>query len=157
MTNRDPALEPFDVLIGAWETEATHPQFDGVVRGRMTFAWLEGEQFLIQRWRNEHELFPDGIGVIGAPETGDGLLMEYFDSRGVRRTYGASLQDDVLRMWRDAPDFDQRLTATLGPDAFEGIWQLARSPGAWKDDLRLIYHRRRTSGLRIQTPESGPQ
>jgi hypothetical protein len=48
-------------------------------------------------------LFPDATCVIGAPEAGDGLVMEHFDSRGVRRTYGVSLDDSVLRMWRDHP------------------------------------------------------
>ena len=87
MTDRDPALEPFDVLIGTWTTQATHPLFDGVVPGTVTWEWLEGGHFLVQRSHNEHELFPDGLCVIGAPEDGDGLLLEYFDSRGVRRTY----------------------------------------------------------------------
>jgi hypothetical protein len=39
--------------------------------------------------------------------------MEYFDSRGVRRTYGIALEDGVLRMWRDDPDFAQRFAATI--------------------------------------------
>jgi hypothetical protein len=142
MTERDPALEPFEALAGTWETEATHPQFDGVVPGSVTFEWLEGRRFLIQRSRNEHQLFPDAIGVIGAPEAGDGLVAEYFDSRGVRRTYGISLEDGVLRMWRDAPGFDQRFSATLGPDAFEGLWQVAETPGDWRDDLHVTYRRR---------------
>jgi hypothetical protein len=142
MTERDPALEPFDALIGTWDTEATHPQFDGVVPGAVTYEWLEGGHYLIQRSRHEHELFPDAICVIGAPESGDGLLMEYFDSRGVRRTYGTSLEDGVLRMWRDAPGFDQRFEATIAPDAYEGLNQLAETPGEWKDDLKVIYRRR---------------
>jgi len=100
MTDRDPALEPFDALIGTWATEATHPLFDGIVPGSVTFEWLEGGRFLVQRSHNDHELFPDAISVIGASEAGDGLVMEYFDSRGVRRTYGVSLEDGVLRMWR---------------------------------------------------------
>ena len=62
--------------------------------------------------------------------------MEYFDSRGVRRTYGVSLDDGVLRIWRDDPAFAQRFSATLGHDTFEGLWQLARTPGDWQDDLR---------------------
>src|ERR687894_1198049 len=135
MTDRDPALEPFDALIGAWATEATHPLFDAVVPGSMTFEWLEGGHFLVQRSRNDHELFPDAIWVVGAPEDGDGLVMEYFDSRGVRRTYGVSIDDGVLRWWREAPGFDQRFSATLGRDAFEGVSQLARTPGDWHDDL----------------------
>ena len=69
--------------------------------------------------------------------------MEYFDSRGVRRTYGISLDAGVLRMWRDHPGFDQRFSATLGPDVFEGQWQLAETPGDWKDDLSVSYRRRR--------------
>jgi hypothetical protein len=142
MTDRDPALEPFDALIGTWATEATHPLFDGVVPGSVTFEWLEGGRFLIERSHNDHEMFPDAISVIGAPEDGDGLVMEYFDSRGVRRTYDISLDDGVLRIWRDHPGFDQRMSATVAPDEFEGLYQLARTPGDWQDDLHVVYRRR---------------
>jgi hypothetical protein len=141
MTDRDPALAPFDALIGRWATEATHPEHDGVVAGSVTYEWLEGGRFLIQRSRNDHELFPDAICVIGAPEDGEGLVMEYFDSRGVRRTYAVALTDGVLRVRRDDPAFAQRFAATLGPDAFEGVWQLARTPGDWRDDLAMTYRR----------------
>ncbi len=143
MTERDPALEPFDALIGTWTTEATHPMVDGAVPGSLTFEWLEGGRFLLQRSHNDHEAFPDAICVIGAPEEGDGLVMEYFDSRGVRRTYGIALEDGVLRMWRDDPGFAQRYSATIGHDGFEGRWQLARTPGDWQDDLRVAYRRAR--------------
>jgi catechol 2,3-dioxygenase-like lactoylglutathione lyase family enzyme len=149
MTEQDPMLEPFEALIGTWATEATHPLVNAVAPGSITFEWLEGGRFLIQRSRNEHELFPDAICIIGAPETGEDLVMEYFDSRGVRRTYGISLEDGVLRMWRESPGFDQRFSATLGPDAFEGRWQLANTPGDWRDDLTVSY--RRVAGNR-----SGP-
>jgi hypothetical protein len=142
MTDGDPALAPFEALIGSWATEATHPSVDAVVPGEITFEWLEGGRFIVQRSRNDHELFPDAIGVIGAPESGDGLVLEYFDSRGVRRTYGTSLEDGVLRFWRDHPGFDQRFSATLGADAFDGLWQVAETPGDWKDDVRISYRRR---------------
>jgi hypothetical protein len=36
------------------------------------------------RSSSEHELFSDSLS--GAPETGEALVMEGFDSRGVRRT-----------------------------------------------------------------------
>jgi hypothetical protein len=111
------------------------------VPGSTTFEWLEGGQFLIQRSRNDHELFPDAIAVIGAPEAGDGLVMEYFDSRGVRRTYRVTLDDGVLRIWRDHRGFDQRFSATLGANAFEGQWQVAKTPGDWHDDLKVTYRR----------------
>jgi hypothetical protein len=142
MTDRDPALEPFDALIGTWATEASHPMVDAVVPGSVTYEWLEGGHFLVQRSHNDHELFPDAISVIGAPEAGDGLVLEYFDSRGVRRTYGVALEEGVLRMWRDHPGFAQRFSATLGPDSFEGLWQAAETQGDWHDDLKVIYRRR---------------
>ena len=142
MTGRDSGLEGFEALVGTWDTEATHPLFDGVVTGSVSYEWLEGGHFLVQRSHNDHDMFPDAICVIGAPETGEGLLMEYFDSRGVRRTYGISLDDGVLRIWRDQPGFDQRALATLAPDSFEVVYQLARMPGEWKDDLRATYRRR---------------
>ena len=141
--DRDPGLEPFDALIGTWATEATNPMMDAVVPGSATFEWLEGGHFVVLRSHNEHELFPDAISVIGAPEAGDGLVMEYFDSRGVRRTYGISLDGGVLRIWRDDPAFAQRFSATIGDDSFEGLWQLAREPDDWQDDLKVAYRRLR--------------
>jgi hypothetical protein len=146
LSDRDPWLERFDALIGTWATEATHPQFDGVVLGVTTFEWLEGERFLVERVHNDHELFPDSISIIGAPEAGDRLVMEYFDSRGVRRTYRISLEDGALRIWRDDPTFAQRFSATLGAESFEGQWQLARTQGDWQDDLKVSYRRSPRSG-----------
>jgi hypothetical protein len=86
MSERDPALEPFEAVIGTWATEATHPGVDAVVPGSTRFEWLEGGHFVLVYSHNEHELFPDALGVIRAAERG-GLVWEYFDSRGVRRTY----------------------------------------------------------------------
>src|SRR5262245_49281581 len=109
---------PFDVLIGTWATSATHPSMpDTIVPGRMTFEWLTGDQYLSQRAHNERPQSPDSISVIGPPEGGDGLLMEYFDSRGVRRTYNISLSGGTLRIWRDDPEFAQRFSAELDDDA----------------------------------------
>jgi hypothetical protein len=142
MTDRDLMLSAFDVLIGAWSIEGRHPMVDEVVPGSATFEWLDGERFLIQRTHYDHALFPDAISIIGPPEEGDGLVMEYFDSRGVRRTYQVSLEDGVLRSWRDHPGFDQRAYAKLAPDRFELVGQLAETPGEWRDDLTTTYRRR---------------
>jgi hypothetical protein len=141
-TEPDPLLAPFDVLIGTWDTEATHRLMDEAISGSATFEWLEGGHFVVLRARNDHPRLPDSISVIGRPEAGEGLVMEYFDSRGVRRTYGISLQDGVLRWWRDHPGFDQRTRAELAPDEFELVNQLAEAPGEWMDDLRATYRRR---------------
>jgi hypothetical protein len=100
----DPKLEPFNILVGTWEIEATHPMFPStIVHGTAEFEWLEGERFLLQRSRTDHPEFPDSLIVFGADQ--DGLSMNYFDSRGVHRIYHVSLSDGVWRMWRHSPGF----------------------------------------------------
>lgn len=63
--------------------------------------------------------------------------MEYFDSRGVRRMYRVSLADGAWRSWRVHPGFDQRFSATLGPDAFEGLFEVAETPSDWQHDMKV--------------------
>lgn len=141
MNTNEPDLTAFEALVGTWTTEATHPDLDGIVPGRVTFEWLDGRRFLISRSSHDSDVLPNSISVIGAAEDGNGLVMEYFDSRGVRRTYRTSLEGGVWRWSRDVPGFDQRFTAVLAPDEFEGHGELARTPGDWRGDLSLRYRR----------------
>jgi hypothetical protein len=157
---REPVLEPLDPLVGAWTTEATHPASPGiVVHGTAVIEWLEGERFLIHRARTDHPDFPDSISIIGDTErdrvdnashpgpgvTESRLNMHYFDSRGVFRIYHVSMDDQVWRLWRDAPGFSQRFTGTFadGGDTVDGRWQLCRDDTHWDDDLQITYRRSR--------------
>jgi len=142
MPDRHPALNAFDVLIGTWDTDGKHRLFDEVVHGTTTFEWLEGGHFLIQRSSVDHERFPEAITIIGQPAEGDGLVTEWFDSRGIRRTLTTTVEDGVWTMEREEPGFDQRFIAKLAPDTFEGLAQLAETPGDWVDDLRTTFRRR---------------
>jgi hypothetical protein len=143
MTDRDPALAALDVLVGTWDTEGRHRLFEGVVTGTTTYEWLPGEHFLLQRSQVDHPSFPDGLSVFGPAESGDRLVLEYFDSRGVRRTYRVSLDGDVLRYQREGAPFDQRFTATLGGDEFTAEIEFAETPGDWQHDMALTCRRRR--------------
>ena len=134
MTDRDPMLEPFDVLIGSWSTEARHPMVDEAVLGSATYEWLEGGHFAVLRSHND-QVVSGRDQRHRPPESGEGLALECFDSRGVRRTYGVSLEDGVLRWWRDHPGFDQRSYAELVTTASSSSIssrrprRLARRPG----------------------------
>jgi hypothetical protein len=144
---RSPELAAFDPLVGDWTFEATHPMVPGtVVIGRMTYEWLEGELFLIQRSSNDHPDFPDSISVVGF--TDDELTAHYFDSRGVFRIYRIAMEGDTLRMWRDAPGFSQRLEAKLSGDGatLAGVWQLSRDDETWDDDLAITFTRAAGAG-----------
>jgi hypothetical protein len=135
-------LAALDPLVGGWGSEATHPMFPStVVTGCMTYEWLEGERFLIQRSSMDHPDFPDSVSVIGF--AGDELTAHYFDSRGVFRVYRVAMEGDTLRMWRDAPGFSQRLEARLSSDGttLAGAWQLSRDDETWDDDLSITFVR----------------
>ena len=141
-TTRAPELEPYDGLVGTWDSTATHPSLPGVeVAGTSSFEWLEGAHYLIGRSRNEHPDFPDSLLVIGAD--GDGLVMHYYDARGVERVYGTSLRDGVWRLWRDDPDFAQRFVGTFedGGSTITGLWEAAEDGTTWKADLAITYRR----------------
>jgi hypothetical protein len=68
-------------------------------------------------------------------------VAEFFDSRGFRRTYGTSFEDGVWRQWRDKDGFDQRFAASVAPDVFEGVFELAETPGDWQRDMTVTYRR----------------
>lgn len=141
-TSRPPELAAFDRLVGEWTFEATHPMFPStVVNGRMTYEWLAGERFLVQRSSNDHPDFPDSISVIGFAQ--EQLTAHYFDSRGVFRIYRVAMEGDTLRTWRDEPGFRQRMEGTLSEDgatlALAG--QLSRDGETWEDDLAVTYTR----------------
>jgi hypothetical protein len=136
-------LKAFEALIGTWDTESKHRLIDEAVAGTATYAWLEGGKYVVLRTHFDHPQLPDALSVIGPPENGVGLLQEYFDERGVRRTYNVTIEDGVLRTWRDAPGFDQRTTAVLAEDGFDVEIELAQEAGKWVHDMRTTYRRRR--------------
>jgi len=146
MTNTD-LLHRF---VGEWTTEATHPMFPGtIVRGTATLAWLEGEKFLIWRARTDHPKFPHSISILGDTErdreegaASSELTMSYFDSRGVYRSFRASIDGETLELVREAPGFSQRMLYTLSSDGrtIDGKTQLRRE-AAWEDDLMITFRR----------------
>lgn len=138
---KDSDREALSALIGEWATEATHPEVpDTVVRGRESFEWFEGQEFLEIRSTNDHELFPDSISVIGDT---NGLQMHYFDTRGVHRVNEVGFEAGVWKWWREEPGFSQRFTGTFDDEGstINGMSQLCRDDSTWKDDLAIVYRR----------------
>jgi hypothetical protein len=141
------ALAPF---VGEWRILAA---FDNMppadIGARVSFEWLPGERFLIERWEIPVPEAPDGIAIIGAdPKSEGNYLQHYFDSRGVARVYKMSVEDGVWKLWRDEPDFStldfsQRFTGTFGPDgkAIAGSWEICCDGETWEHDFDLTYIR----------------
>ncbi len=135
-------LDPYDALIGTWTVQMTHPAIDGTMRGEVTFEWLAGEAFLLQRSSTDHPEVPESLWVLGRGP--DGLQVDYYDSRGVRRVYAVSLRAGQLRLWRAVPGLSQRFLGTIAAsgDEIDGLWQVSRDDATWDDDLRVRYLRR---------------
>jgi hypothetical protein len=138
-------LEAFEPLLGEWTAEAVMPGSDDVLPGSVSFEWLEGGGYLIQRSRMEDPMFPRGISVIGPDRSGEKIVQHYFDSRGVARIYEISLEAGVLRIWRDDADFAQRYTGRFTDDgsAIEGTFERTEPDGTWVHDFDITYRRKR--------------
>jgi hypothetical protein len=137
-----PELDGWQRFIGRWTTRATHPLLPGtVVRGHATFEWLDGRQFLIQRWHYDHPEIPDAIAITGV--TARQLSMHYFDYRGMYRVFAVSLDRYQWRFWGDTHGFRQRFTGILSDDGntITGQGQLFRDGSGWEDDLAISYRR----------------
>ena len=139
------ALQPF---VGEWTLAASFENMPPAETGaRVSFEWLPGERFLIQRWEIPIPEAPDGIALIGAdPEREGNYLQHYFDSRGVARVYKMSFADGVWKLWRDKPDFSpldfaQRYTGMFSEDGktIAGTWEICQDGTTWERDFALTY------------------
>jgi hypothetical protein len=140
----NPALEPFGVLVGTWNTVGTHPLTPGTTyHGRATFEWFAGGAFLIMHTQIDEPQIPSGIAVFGTDDTTGECTMLYFDERDVSRKYEVSFRDRELKWWRNAPGFSQRMTLAISADGrtIVGHGEYSRDDAPWEPDLALTYTR----------------
>jgi hypothetical protein len=146
---RPARLDRLNVLVGRWEVVATFKAgFLGpgspetTSRGRATFEWLDGRCFLIQRFVNEHPT-PSGITIIGTSEDGNAFAQHYYDSRGVARVYGMTLEGREWKLWRESPGFWQRYVGVISDDGttITGAWDASADGREWRHDFDLTYVR----------------
>ena len=144
------SLEALAPLVGEWRMTVAFPGMPPVdADARVSFDWLPGGQFLIQRWTVPLPEAPDGIAIIGADPTREGAyLQHYFDARGVSRIYKMSFGDGVWKLEREEPDFSpldfaQRFTGTVSDDGttIAGAWEIRHGDQTWERDFALTYTR----------------
>jgi hypothetical protein len=147
-TSSDDSLEALKPLVGEWRLLATFKDMPPAdVDARVTFEWLPGERFLIQRWEIPIPEAPDGIAIIGPdPEISGNYLQHYFDTRGVARVYKMSFENRVWKLWRDEADFSpldfsQRYSGTFSDDGktILGAWEICHDGKTWEHDFDLSY------------------
>jgi hypothetical protein len=93
-----PDLKSLDRLVGTWEVS-------GGAQGRVTFEWMEGSFFLIQRV--EFEQYGQkvrGIEIIGherpfGEEPAEEIKSRFYDNMGNTLDYVYELEGDTLTIW----------------------------------------------------------
>ena len=104
-TTTDPpdALRRLGRLIGTWQV--TDPSGANAVEGQVSYEWLDGESFLLQRvdllQNGQHAR---GIEVIGhtwlfGGERDADITSRYYDHAGHTLDYVYELDDDSLTIW----------------------------------------------------------
>lgn len=140
----NPALNGLGQLVGEWNTVGTHPAVpDKVLTGKASFQWIEGGAFL--RWYAEvaEEGFPAGIAIFGSDDATGELFMLYFDERNVSRKHQVSVENNVVKWWRNTPGFSQRYSWTITDDGntIVGKGELSKDDTMWEDDLNQTFTR----------------
>lgn len=104
---------------------------------------MENGAFLLMRSEIDDPRFPQGIAILGSDDVQHKLFMLYFDERGVSRMQDVSMENNVLKWWRDQPGFSQRYTYTIASDGMTivGKGELSRDGATWEKDLELTYSR----------------
>jgi hypothetical protein len=139
----NPALEPFSVLIGEWKTIGTHSKLQGIaLHGHTSFKWMEGGAFLVMHSEINEGNIPSGIAIFGSDNTKSEYFMLYFDERQVSRKYEVVYKDNVLKWWRNAPEFSQRYIFTfMDNNTIIGKGEISADGTTWEQDLDLTYTR----------------
>jgi hypothetical protein len=138
----NPALKPFELLVGEWHTVGSHPYLhDKELHGRVVFEWIEGGAFLMMRSEIDHPKIPDGIEIFGSDDKAGTYYMLHFDERGISRKYDVSITNNQLKWWRDDSDFSQRFTMDIQKDRLVSYGEMSREGGEWEKDLSLTYNK----------------
>jgi hypothetical protein len=147
-SNDDTAMQALEPFVGEWSIQVPFGDTPSADAGaRVTFEWLPGKRFLVERWTIPAPEAPDGIAIIGPdPEREGDYLQHYFDTRGVARVYRMRFRDGVWSMERDTADFSpldfaQRYTGTFSDDgrSITGAWEIAHDGTTWEHDFDLTY------------------
>jgi hypothetical protein len=113
----NPALHPFRVLIGTWQTTGTHGQLpDTLLHGQTSFEWLENGAFVLMRSQMDDLRVPRTIAIIGSDDPEGAYYLLTCDERGVSRKYDMSLRNNLWQWWRNAPGFLQRYEVQIAED-----------------------------------------
>jgi hypothetical protein len=117
-----PDLRSLDVLVGSWAMTGRDLTSGEATSGQLSFEWMEGGYFLVQRVDMDGE---KGIEYIRHdPQTGS-LTSNYFGTGGNAFTYVWRVEGDTLRIWFGAAGSPAGFTGKFSDDrnTITGRWE----------------------------------
>ena len=143
----NPSLQALEILVGDWDMELSNASFlpssSDIVKGQVSFAWLEDGAFIMMYMGNKPPGTPDAIWLIGRDESASNYTVLYYDTRKVSREYKMSFSDGTWKMWRNSPDFSQRFEGKFNEDGniITAYWEKSSDGSTWEHDFDVTYTR----------------
>jgi hypothetical protein len=118
-------LKTLEPLIGKWEISGPD------VEGEVTYEWMEGGFFLIQRYEIRQQGVHKGIEYTGYDEETGTLRSHLTGTDGSRFTYTYELDGRTFYYWFGDKGSDIYSRSTLSEDcnSFSGAWHWANEDG----------------------------
>jgi hypothetical protein len=113
-------LKTLEPLLGSWKASG------GFIEGRVTFEWLEGGYFLVQKVDLKHgDKSIKGIEYIGFDEATQTLRSHYMDNHGSNFTYTWEVDDKTIQTWFGDKTSDNLFKGTFSDDgqSYSGQWE----------------------------------
>ena len=110
-----PLLRTLDVLVGTWNVS-------GEAHGQVSFEWMTGGYFLMQRVNLGGS---KGVEIIGYDAASNSLKSRYFGNGGEILEYTYEVEDDTLIVSIDMPHAEGDFIGTFNADrsAISGSWE----------------------------------
>lgn len=142
----NPALKPLEGLIGVWEMVLSNASFlpgsSVPVKGPpVSFSWGEDGAFLVWRMGDKALGPPQALWLIHRDEAVPTYTVLYYDARHVSRVYQMSFEEQVWKMWREAPGFWQRYEGRMSQDGqtITARWEKSSDGRVWEQDFDVTY------------------
>jgi hypothetical protein len=101
----NPVIKSLDVMLGPWELKGCESGTGGEIHGQVTFEWMEGGFYLVQRVDIDYAGRKiTGTEYIGYDESSEALKSYFFSNEGPGPFGGVALEyvwevDDALTIW----------------------------------------------------------
>lgn len=144
---RNNILNVLGFLIGNWKIRVYNASFlnsrSETIEGKTSFEWFDNQTFIVMRSETTENGPPTSVSIINLDDTNGQGVMIYYDSRGVSRIYNMSFADNVWKLWRDAPGFNQKFEGVVSNNGntIDASWYAMEDGKTWTHDFDIKYEK----------------